>query len=47
MTVAAVEEDVVQLDANHPLAGKALTFELELVGIVRMGLFFARAAMES
>jgi peptidylprolyl isomerase len=33
VTVAAVEEDAVQLDANHPLAGKALTFELELVGI--------------
>ncbi|MDP9194922.1 MAG: peptidylprolyl isomerase [Acidobacteriota bacterium] len=33
VTVAAVENDEVTLDANHPLAGKALTFELELVGI--------------
>jgi FKBP-type peptidyl-prolyl cis-trans isomerase 2 len=33
VTVAAVLEDAVQLDANHPLAGKPLTFELELVGI--------------
>lgn len=33
VTVAAVEDESVTLDANHPLAGKALTFELELVGI--------------
>ena len=33
VTVAMVEDDSVTLDANHPLAGKALTFELELVGI--------------
>jgi FKBP-type peptidyl-prolyl cis-trans isomerase 2 len=33
VTVAAVLEDAVQLDANHPLAGKPLTFELELVSI--------------
>jgi peptidylprolyl isomerase len=31
--VTAVEGDEVTLDANHPLAGKNLTFELELVGI--------------
>ncbi|MBC7820107.1 MAG: FKBP-type peptidyl-prolyl cis-trans isomerase, partial [Planctomycetaceae bacterium] len=33
VTVAAVQDDSVTLDANHPLAGKALTFELELVRI--------------
>ncbi len=33
VTVAAVTDSSVELDANHPLAGKALTFELELVGI--------------
>jgi peptidylprolyl isomerase len=31
--VAAVETDSVTLDANHPLAGKDLTFELQLVRI--------------
>lgn len=31
--VTAMEGDQVTLDANHPLAGKALTFELELVNI--------------
>ncbi|MFA7382786.1 MAG: FKBP-type peptidyl-prolyl cis-trans isomerase [Desulfurivibrionaceae bacterium] len=33
VTVVGVTEDVVVLDANPPLAGKDLTFELELVAI--------------
>ena len=31
--VVEVGEDVVVLDANHPLAGKKLIFDLEVVGI--------------
>jgi FKBP-type peptidyl-prolyl cis-trans isomerase 2 len=31
--VVEVREDVVVLDANHPLAGKKLIFDLEVVGI--------------
>ncbi len=34
VTVTGVSDSEITLDANHPLAGKALTFELELVGIV-------------
>jgi peptidylprolyl isomerase len=33
VTVRDVADDAVLLDANHPLAGKALTFELTLVDI--------------
>lgn len=33
VTIMAVEEDKVTVDANHPLAGQDLTFDLELVGI--------------
>ena len=33
VTVAAITEDTVQLDANHPLAGKDLIFDLTLVDI--------------
>ncbi|NGP88072.1 FKBP-type peptidyl-prolyl cis-trans isomerase [Fodinibius halophilus] len=29
--ITAVEDELVKLDANHPLAGKDLTFEIELV----------------
>ena len=34
LTVVDVNDDTVTLDANHPLAGEDLTFEIELVEIV-------------
>ena len=33
VTVTGVESESVEIDANHPLAGKSLTFDLELVKI--------------
>jgi FKBP-type peptidyl-prolyl cis-trans isomerase 2 len=33
VTIVEVKDEVVMLDANHPLAGKDLTFDLELVEI--------------
>ena len=32
-TVLAISEDIVQVDANHALAGETLTFEIELIEI--------------
>lgn len=32
-TVTEVTDEYVRVDANHPLAGKALTFEIEMVSI--------------
>jgi len=34
LTVVEVTDEAVKLDANHPLAGEDLTFELKLVEIV-------------
>ncbi|MEO5562619.1 MAG: peptidylprolyl isomerase [Chitinophagaceae bacterium] len=34
VTIVAVKEEAVTLDANHPLAGKDLVFDLELVEII-------------
>lgn len=34
VTVVEIKDDVVVLDANHPLAGQDLIFDLELVEIV-------------
>ena len=34
LNVLEVKDDAVKVDANHPLAGKPLTFELELQEIV-------------
>jgi peptidylprolyl isomerase len=33
VTIADINEDTVILDANHPLAGETLTFDIELVGV--------------
>lgn len=35
ITVVEIEEDTVKVDANHPLAGQDLTFDVELVEIVK------------
>lgn len=34
MTIVALEEEVIVLDANHPLADEDLTFDIELVEIM-------------
>ncbi len=33
VSVSEIEEDHVSLDANHPLAGRELTFEVEVVDV--------------
>jgi peptidylprolyl isomerase len=33
LVVTEVADDVITVDANHPLAGQALTFAIELVEI--------------
>jgi peptidylprolyl isomerase len=33
VTVTAVTDNTITVDANHPLAGKDLTFEIELVSV--------------
>ena len=33
LTVTAVEDEDITVDANHPLAGQALNFDIELVSI--------------
>ena len=38
VTIVEVKEDTVILDANHPLAGKDLIFDIELVSIVNKPL---------
>ena len=37
LRVLAANEETVTLDANHPLAGHDLTFEIELIEIVKKG----------
>ena len=34
VTITAIDDDKITLDANHPLAGKNLNFEIELMEIV-------------
>ncbi len=34
VTVTDITDDQIELDANHPLAGKDLTFDIELVKII-------------
>jgi peptidylprolyl isomerase len=34
VVISEIADDTVKLDGNHPLAGKTLTFEIELLAIV-------------
>lgn len=33
VTVTDIRDEAISIDANHPLAGKDLTFDIELIGI--------------
>ena len=33
LVVTSVQDDSITVDGNHPLAGKALNFDIELVSI--------------
>jgi FKBP-type peptidyl-prolyl cis-trans isomerase 2 len=35
LTVTAVQDESITVDGNHPLAGKALNFDIQLVDIAR------------
>lgn len=35
VVITGIEDDIVILDGNHPLAGKELTFDIELVEILK------------
>ena len=35
LTITAVSDSSITVDGNHPLAGKALNFDIELVDIAR------------
>lgn len=37
MVVIEVRQDSIQVDANHPLAGRALNFDIELVELISAG----------
>ena len=34
VTVTAVSEEGITFDANHPLAGAAVTFEVQVIGVL-------------
>jgi FKBP-type peptidyl-prolyl cis-trans isomerase 2 len=34
VVITEITDETVQLDANHPLAGQDLTFEIEVVEVV-------------
>ena len=38
LTVTAVQDESITVDGNHPLAGKALNFDIELVDTALVGL---------